>query len=350
MNFSAKAIAEFLNGEIQGDEEITINNVAKIEEASKGTLAFLSNLKYENYLYITNASIVLVNKNFTVRQAVKATLIRVDDAYKSFASLLELYQQVRFNKQGIEQPSYIDTTAKIGENVYIAAFAYISKNAKIGNNVKIYPHVFVGENVTIGDNTILNSGVKIYFDCVLGKNCIIHSGTIVGSDGFGFAPQKDVGFKKIPQIGNVIIEDNVEVGANSTIDRATIGSTIIKKNVKLDNLIQIAHNVEIGENTVIAAQTGVSGSVKLGKNCMIGGQVGFIGHIYVANNVKIGAQAAVSNNIKKEDVVYIGSPAIPYRDFFRSSAVFKKLPSMNKAIFQLEKDMKTIKKTIEETP
>ncbi len=343
MNFTAKTIAEFLKGEVYGDGDIKVNNISRIEEAKIGTLAFLANPKYNKYLYTTEASIVLINKDFELEKEIQPTLIKVTDAYKSFASLLELYQQTRFNKQGIEPNSHIDRTAKIGEDVYIADFAYISKNVKIGNNVKIYPHVFVGENVNIGDNTILNSGAKIYFDSQIGANCVIHSGAIVGSDGFGFAPQKDAAFKKIPQIGTVIIEDNVEIGANTTIDRATIGSTIIRENVKLDNLIQIAHNVEIGENTVIAAQTGIAGSTKIGKNCMFGGQSGFMGHLTIADGVKVGAQAGVTKSVRKEDTVLLGSPAFPINDFYKSAIFYKKLPSINERIVQLEKEIKELK-------
>jgi len=343
MNFTAQTIAEFLKGEVHGDRDIKVNNISKIEDAKAGTLAFLANPKYNKFLYTTEASIVLINKDFKLEKKIAPTVIRVTDAYKSFASLLELYQQTRFNIQGIEPNSHIDRTATIGEDVYIADFAYISKNVKIGNNVKIYPHVFVGENTTIGDNTVLNSGSKIYFDCEIGKSCVVHSGAIIGSDGFGFAPQENASFKKIPQIGKVIIEDNVEIGSNTTIDRATIGATIIRKNVKLDNLIQIAHNVEIGANTVIAAQSGVSGSVKIGENCMFGGQIGFVGHITIANGVKVGAQSGISKSVKKEGTVLLGSPAVPIKDFYKTEIYSRKLPSMEKRLIQLEKEIKILK-------
>lgn len=343
MKFTAKVIADFLHGEVQGNENVVVNNIAKIEEASEGTLAFLANPKYNNFLYSTKASIVLINKDFELEKKIEPTLIRVDDAYQSFASLLELYQQARFSNEGIEQPSYVDKSAKIGENAYVAAFAYISKGAKIGNNVKIYPHVFVGENVEIGENTILHSGSKIYFDCKIGKNCVIHSGTIIGSDGFGFAPQKQSAFRKIPQIGNVVIKDNVEIGSNTTIDRATIGSTVINENVKLDNLIQVAHNVAIDQNTVIAAQTGISGSTKVGKNCMIGGQVGIVGHISLADEVKLGAQSGVSKSIKQKGAIYHGSPAFPIQDYYKSQIFHRKLPQINQKIEDLEKQIEMLK-------
>ena len=346
MEFSAKTVASFLKGKIEGNENATVTTISKIEEAKSGSLAFLANPKYNNYLYTTKASIVLINKNFELEKKIKPTLIRVENSYQAFASLLELYEQNRFSHTGIEELSFIDTKAKIGKNVYVAAFAYISKNAIIGDNVKIFPHVFIGENVQIADNSTINSGAKIYFDCKIGKNCIIHSGTIIGSDGFGFAPQQNGEFKKIPQMGNVIIEDNVEIGANSTIDRATIGSTIIRKGVKLDNLIQIAHNVEIGEGTVIAAQTGISGSTKLGKNNMIGGQVGMVGHIELANNVKVAAQAGVPKSVKKEGTILWGSPAFPINKFNKSYVIFKQLPEYRNKIFELEKQINKLKKLI----
>ena len=347
MEFTAKNIASFLKGKVEGNQEATVNTISKIEEAKSGSLAFLANAKYNNYLYSTNASIVLINKDYELEKKVKPTLIRVKDSYQAFASLLELYEQNRFHQTGIEELSFIDPKAKIGENVYVAAFSYVSKNAKIADNVKIFPHVFIGENVKIEENSIINSGAKIYFDCKIGKNCIIHSGTIIGSDGFGFAPQENGEFKKIPQIGNVIIEDNVEIGSNCTIDRATIGSTIIRKGVKLDNLIQIAHNVEIGEKTVIAAQTGISGSTKLGKYCMIGGQVGMVGHIELANNVKVAAQAGVPKSVKKEGTILWGSPAFPINKFNKSYVIFKQLPEYRNKIFELEKQINELKKQMQ---
>ncbi len=349
MEFTAKAIADILKGEVVGNPSVKVHTIAKIEEAKQGALSFLANPVYENYLYTTNASIVLVNKDFKPKQNYKPTLIKVDDAYKAFATLVEVYQNIKQqNISGVEEFAFIDKTAKIGENVYIASFSYIAKNAKIGNNVKIYPHVYIGENVEIGDNTIIYPGVKIYHDCKIGKNCIFHSGVVIGSDGFGFAPQEDGTYKKIQQIGNVIIEDNVEIGANTVVDRATLGSTVIKKGVKLDNLIQIAHNVEVGENTVIAAQAGVSGSTKIGKNCMIGGQSGFVGHIKVADFTKIGAQAGVSKTIKEPNTVLMGSPAFEIHNFQRSYVAFKKLPDTMKRIQELEKQINELKQLLQD--
>ena len=344
MEFSAQSIAEFLKGKIEGVSDVSVNTISRIEEAKSGSLAFLANPKYNQYLYSTEASIVLINRDFVLEKKVKPTLIRVKNSYDAFASLLELYQQNRFNKIGIAQFVSIDEKATIGKDIYIGSFAHISKNVVLGNKVKIYPQVFIDENVHIGDNTTIYSGVKIYFDCKIGKNCIIHSGTIIGSDGFGFAPQDNGEFKKIPQIGNVIIENNVEIGSNCSIDRATIGSTIIKQGVKLDNLIQIAHNVEIGERTVIAAQTGISGSTKLGKNNMIGGQVGFAGHIEMADNVKVAAQAGVPKTIKKEGTILWGSPAFPINKFNKSYVIFKQLPEYRNKIFEMEKEIKELKK------
>ncbi len=340
MEYTAKAIADILDGEVIGNPRTKVNTIAKIQEAHEGALSFLANPMYENYLYTTKASIVLVNKDFKPKDKVKATLIKVDDAYKAFATLVEIYQNFKqTEKTGIEEFAFIDPSAQIGKQVYIGSFSYIGKNVKIGNNVKIYPQVYIGDDVLIDDNTTIYPGVKIYHQTKIGKNCIIHSGTIIGSDGFGFAPQKDGTYKKIQQIGNVIIEDNVEIGANTVIDRATLGSTVIKKGVKLDNLIQIAHNVEIGENTVMAAQSGVSGSTKLGKNCMIGGQVGFVGHIQVADYTKVGAQAGVSKNVNRKGTVLMGSPAFEIRDFQRSYVGFKHLPDLIKKINELERQI-----------
>ena len=345
MEFQAKDIATFLSGEIDGDENITVFKVSKIEEGEPGALAFLANPKYENYIYTTKASVVLVSKNFKLKSAVQATLIKVDDPYQAFASLLELYIQAKsMSKSGIEQPSFIHKNAIIEDDLYLGAFAYVSKNARIGKNVKIYPQTFVGENVTIGDNCILYSGVKIYDDCIIGNECIIHSGVVVGSDGFGFAPQDDGTYKKIPQIGNVIIEDNVEIGANTTIDCSTMGSTIIRKGVKIDNLIQIAHNCEVGENTVMAAQTGIAGSTKIGKNCKIAGQSGFAGHLVIGNDVTVAAQAGVLKSIK-DGVTVWGTPAIPIKDQIRALTVFKDLPKIQKDIIDLQRIIEKSKKT-----
>ncbi|HSM47655.1 MAG TPA: UDP-3-O-(3-hydroxymyristoyl)glucosamine N-acyltransferase, partial [Draconibacterium sp.] len=275
MDFKVKDIAKFLNGEIIGDEDIKVSNVSKIEEGKPGTLAFLANLKYENFLYTTNASVVLINKSFVPKEKVNTTLIKVDDAYQAFASLLDLYMHAKSSlKNGIEQPSFIDQTASVGNDIYFGAFAYAGKNSKIGNNSKIYPQVFIGDNVTIGTDCIIYAGAKIYDDSVIGNRCIIHSGAVIGSDGFGFAPLENGTYKKIPQIGNTVLEDDVEIGANTTVDCGTMGSTIIRKGAKIDNLVQVAHNCEIGENTVIAGQAGMAGTTKIGKNCKLAGQVG----------------------------------------------------------------------------
>ena len=338
MEFSANQIAELLQGEIIGNAEAVVNKLAKIEEGEQGALSFLANLAYEEHLYTTNASIVIVNKDFTPAKPVKdtCTLIKVDNAYECFAKLLEMYNQFKHNKTGIEDLAFIAENASIGENVYIAGFAYISENAKIGNNVKIYPHVFIGDNVTVGNNTTIFSGVKIYHDCEIGANCTFHSGTVIGSDGFGFAPNSENEYNKVAQIGNVIVEDHVEMGANCTIDRATMGSTVIKKGVKLDNLVHLAHNVVIDENGVMAAQSGVAGSTKIGKNIMVGGQVGITGHILVGDNVKIAAQSGISKNVK-ENAVLQGSPAMDLKEFYKAYAGFKNLPDILKRLNELER-------------
>ena len=337
MHFSADQIAIIIGARIEGSPDAKVASFGKIEEAEVGQLSFLANPKYEEYLYSTKASIVIINENFEIKQPVTATLLRVDDAYLSFANLLSKYQEMQTQQlTGIQQPSFIAETAVLGENVFIAAFCYISKNVQLGNNVKLFPGVFVGENVKLSDNTILHAGVKIYKDCIVGKNVIIHSGTVIGSDGFGFAPAADGSFKKIPQIGNVVLEDYVEIGANTTIDRATMGSTIIKAGAKLDNLIQVGHNAEIGNNTVIAAQTGVSGSTKIGNNVMIGGQAGIVGHITIADGSKINAQSGVSKSLKNPNSVVTGSPAYEYTAALRSQAISRKLPEMEKRISELE--------------
>ncbi|RXQ93047.1 UDP-3-O-(3-hydroxymyristoyl)glucosamine N-acyltransferase [Ancylomarina salipaludis] len=344
MNFTANDIAEFLNGEVDGDGSVSVNNVSRIEEGREGTLSFLSNPKYIHYIYETKSSIVLVNKDFVADKEIAATLIRVEDAYQALAQLLEMYEQSKPQRVGIEQPSFVSKTAQVGEQVYIGAFAYVGSNVKIGKNVKLYPHVYVGDNVVIGDNTVLNSGVKVYENCIIGKECIFHSGVVIGGDGFGFAPSSANDYKKVPQIGNVVIEDHVEIGANTCVDRATMGSTIIRKGVKLDNLIQVAHNVEIDEHTVIAAQTGIAGSSKVGKNCMIGGQVGLSGHLSIANEVKIAAQSGIGRNIKQEGVVLQGSPAFEFGPYQKSYVLFKNLPKMREQIIALEKELKELKK------
>ncbi len=340
MEFSAKQIAQIIDGIVEGDENILVSNLSKIEEGTIGTLSFLANPAYTNYIYSTNASIVIVNKSFVLENPVKSscTLIRVENAYESFAKLLELYNQINTEKEGVEQPSFVSSNAKIGENCYVGAFAYIGQNVSIGNHVKIYPHVYIGDNCKIGNNTTLFSGVKIYHDCVIGMNCTIHASTVVGSDGFGFAPNNEGHvFTKVPQIGNVIIEDDVEIGSNSSIDRATLGSTILRKGVKLDNLVQIAHNVEIGENTVIAGLSGIAGSTKVGKNCMIGAQVGVAGHLRIANGVKIAGQSGIGSSIDKEGEILQGSPAFNIGEFKRSYVLFRGLPKLSDKVSDLTK-------------
>jgi len=338
MQFSAAQIAALINGKLEGNPEVLVNNFGKIEEAQAGQLAFLANPKYEEYLYSTRASIIIVNDTQVLKEKISATLILVPDAYLAFASLLAKYQEM-MNQQltGIQEPVYISKTASLGENVYIGAFAYVGNNVKIGENVKIYPQSYIGDDVSIGDHSVIYPGVKIYHRCVIGEYVTIHAGSVIGADGFGFAPQSDGSFKKIPQMGNVVIEDYVEVGSNATIDRATIGSTIIGKGVKLDNLIQIAHNVEIGSNTVIAAQSGVSGSTKLGKNVMVGGQVGIVGHIQIADGSKINAQSGVTKSMKTPNSAVTGSPAFDYTSALRAQAAARKLPEFEKRIIELEK-------------
>ena len=336
MKFTAAQIAVILEGEVEGNPEIEVSKLSKIEEGEPESLSFLANPKYTQFIYTTKASIVIVNKIFKAEKEINSTLIRVEDAYKSFSKLLEYYNQVKMNKTGVESPVFISKSAIYGENIYIGAFAYLGENIKIGNNTKIYPNVYIGDNVTIGDNVILFPGAKIYSDTVIGDNCVIHSSAILGADGFGFAPNEQGEFIKVPQTGNVIIEDNVDVGAATSIDRATLGSTIIRKGVKLDNHIQIAHNVEIGQNTVIAAQTGIAGSTKIGKNCMIGGQVGIVGHITIGNNVKIQAQSGIGRNVKDNETLQ-GSPALPYSDYNKSYVHFKNLPKTMNRINILEK-------------
>ncbi|MBN1821602.1 MAG: UDP-3-O-(3-hydroxymyristoyl)glucosamine N-acyltransferase [Prolixibacteraceae bacterium] len=344
MEFSASDIAALLKGEIDGDKNVKVSNVSKIEEGEKGTLAFLANPKYENFIYESKASIILVNKSFVPRKKINATLIKVEDAYKAFARLLEYYVQAKnLIKTGIEQPSYIDQTAIVGENIYLGAFAYIGKNVKIGNNVKIYPQVYIGDNVVIGDESIFYSGCKIYSDTKIGNRCIIHSGAVIGSDGFGFAPQDDGSYKKIEQIGNVILEDDVDIGANTTIDCGTMGSTIIRKGVKLDNLIQIAHNCEIGDNTVMAGLVGLAGSTKVGKNCKFAGQVGLAGHLIIGDNVQIGAQSGVSKSVAGDQIV-LGSPAIPVKDALKMYTILRNLPKLRDEVIQLQKEIKELKK------
>jgi len=342
MEFSAQQIAGLLHGEVEGDENSIVNNLSKIEEGLPRTLSFLANPAYTNFIYTTDASIVIVNKTLVLDKPVKAscTLIRVENAYESFAKLLELYTQIKGNKVGIEQPSFISPSAVLGNDCYVGAFAYIGQNVKIGNNVKIYPQVFIGDLAEIGDNTTLFAGVKIYHECKLGSNCTVHAGTVIGSDGFGFAPNNEgQAFTKVPQIGNVVIEDNVEIGSNVSIDRATLGSTRIRSGVKLDNLVQIAHNADIGENTVIAGLSGVAGSTKVGKNCMIGAQVGIAGHLKIANGVKIAGQSGIGSSIEKEGEIVQGSPAFGIGEFKRSYVLFRSLPKLNDKISELQKKL-----------
>jgi UDP-3-O-[3-hydroxymyristoyl] glucosamine N-acyltransferase len=342
MTFSAAQIALLINGKVEGDANTAVASFGKIEEAQNGQLAFLANPKYEEYLYSTSASVIIINDTQELKQPVTATLIRVPDAYSAFATLLAKYQELAQQQlSGVQQPVYIASTASYGENVFIAAFSYLGEKVSIGNNSKIYPHTFLGNNVTIGSNTVIHAGVKIYHDCVIGNNVTIHAGTVIGSDGFGFAPQPDGSFKKVPQIGNVVVEDNVEIGANATIDRATIGSTIIKSGAKLDNLIQIAHNVEIGHSTVVAAQAGISGSTKIGNGVMIGGQAGIVGHIQIGDGAKINAQSGVSKSLEPGKAV-TGSPAYDYTAALRSQAVTRKLPDLEKRIKELESLVKQL--------
>lgn len=336
MVFTAGQIAGILEGEVQGNPEIAVHKLAKIEEGETGSLTFLSNPKYTSYIYKTKASITIVNKDFVPEQSLSTTLIKVEDAYKSFSKLLEYYNQVKNNKEGIETPVFKAESAKYGEGLYLGAFSYLGNNVVIGDNVKIYPNVYIGDNVTIGNDVIVFAGAKIYSESRIGNNCTVHSGAVIGADGFGFTPNKDGEFSKVPQTGNVVLEDNVDVGAGTTIDRATLGSTILRKGVKLDNQIQIAHNVEIGEHTVIAAQAGIAGSTKIGKHCMIGGQVGIVGHIVIGDNVKIQAQSGIGRNVKDNEVLQ-GSPALNYGDYNKSYVYFKNLPKIINRIDDLEK-------------
>jgi len=345
MQFTAHELSLLLNGTVEGDPSVPVNQLAKIEEAQSGSLSFLANPKYEQYLYTTGASVVIINNDQVLAAPSKATLIRVENAYTAFSQLLEIYNTLKLNKTGIEQPSFIHPSAQIGENVYVGAFAYLGPNVKIGNNCKIYPHCYIADDVIIADNVTLFPGVIVYFDCVIGNNVIIHSGTVIGADGFGFAPAADGTYTKISQIGNVIIEDDVEIGSNTTVDRATLGSTIIRKGVKLDNLIQVAHNVEIGANTVVAAQTGISGSTKIGENCIVGGQVGIVGHITVAKGTQIQAQSGVSRSLIEEGKRWMGSPATGYTDHMRSQIVIQRLPALEKRINELEKIIAELQKS-----
>ena len=344
MKFSAKQIAEFIQGTIVGDENATVHTFAKIEEGIPGAISFLSNPKYTSYIYDTQSSIVLVNKDFEPEREVKATLIKVDNAYESLAKLMTLYEQSHPKRTGIDPLAYVAPTAKIGENVYLAPFACVGDNAEVGDNTELHPHATVGRNAKVGKNCILYTNSNVYHDCIVGDNCILHSGSVIGADGFGFAPTPN-GYDKIPQIGIAILEDDVEIGANTCVDRATMGATIIRKGVKLDNLIQVAHNVEIGSNTVIASQTGIAGSTKVGEWCMFGGQVGIAGHIKIGDKVNLGAQSGVPGSIKSGQSL-IGTPPIEMKNFFKSSAVFKKLPEMYMELNNLKKELEELKKQL----
>lgn len=344
MNFSASQIASLISGRIEGDPEAAVSSFGKIEEAVSGQLSFLANPKYEEYLYTTGASVVIINESQLLAQPVSATLIRVNDAYSAFATLLETYQRLTAESlKGIEAASFIHETARIGADVYVGAFAYISRHAVLGDRCKVYPGAYVGDRAVIGADTVLHPGVRVYNDCQVGNRVVIHANTVIGSDGFGFAPQPDGTLKKIPQIGNVIIEDEVEIGANTTIDRATMGSTRIRRGAKLDNLLQIAHNVDVGENTVIAAQTGISGSTKIGRNVMIGGQAGLVGHITIADGSRINAQSGVSKSIRKPGTAVTGSPAYDYTAALRSQAVARTLPELEQRVRELEELIRTLK-------
>jgi UDP-3-O-[3-hydroxymyristoyl] glucosamine N-acyltransferase len=337
MNFTAAIIAEFLKGSVDGNPEATVNDISKIEEGSPGTLSFLANPKYEKYIYDTQSSIVIVNTDFQPQKEISATLVRVKNAYESFAALLRLYEQSKPKKSGISKMASISKTASLGKELYVGDFTVISENVSLGDGVQLYPQVYVGDNVKIGEGTILHPGVKVYEGCEIGSHCVIHAGAVLGADGFGFAPNQDNNYEKVPQVGKVILEDHVEIGANTTVDRATMGATILRKGVKLDNLVMIAHNVEVDENTVIAAQTGISGSTKVGKNCMFGGQVGLIGHINIASGVKIAAQSGITKDIKEEGIVIQGSPAFEFGPYQRSYLLFRNLPKIREQINELER-------------
>ncbi|MCP4314258.1 MAG: UDP-3-O-(3-hydroxymyristoyl)glucosamine N-acyltransferase [Bacteroidetes bacterium] len=337
MNFTATIIAEFLKGRVEGDPQASVSDVSKIEQGRPGTLSFLANPKYEKYIYETESTIVIVNEDFKPQKDVVATLVRVKNAYESFAELLRLYEQSKPKKSGISEQASIAKSAKLGKDLYVGEFTVVHENVMIGNDVRIYPQVYIGDNVTIGEGTLIHPGVRIYEGTEIGAHCVIHSGAVIGGDGFGFAPNQENNYQKVPQVGKVIIEDHVEIGANTTIDRATMGATIIRKGVKLDNLIMIAHNVEVGENTVMAAQSGVSGSTKIGKNCMFGGQVGLIGHLTIADGVKIAAQSGIPKSIKQENAVVQGSPSFNYSHYQRCYVVFKNLPNLMNQVIDLER-------------
>lgn len=343
MNFTAAVIAEFLKGEVEGNPETSVNDISKIEEGKPGTLSFLANPKYEKFIYETTSSIVIVNADFKPQKEIGATLIRVNNAYESFAALLRLYEQSKPRKSGTSKMASISETALLGKDLYVGEFTVISENASIGDGVQLYPQVYIGDNVKIGEGSVLHPGVKVYEGCEIGSHCVIHAGAIIGGDGFGFAPNQDNNYEKVPQVGKVIIEDHVEIGANTTVDRATMGATVLRKGVKLDNLVMIAHNVEVGENTVIAAQSGISGSTKVGENCMFGGQVGLIGHINIASGVKIAAQSGITKDIKHEGIVVQGSPAFEFGPYQRSYLLFRNLPKLREQINELERTVEELK-------
>lgn len=340
MEFTAGMIADYLKGTVDGDPGVMVNTIARIEEGFEGALSFLANPKYEQYIYTTGSSIVLVNNDFVPSSPVKATMVKVVDSYKAFASLLALYEQSKPVKKGIHPTAVVEDSARIGKDAYLGPYVYIGENVTIGDNCRIFSHASIGDNSTIGNGSKIFYGVKVYHECIVGNNCTIHAGSVIGADGFGFAPQSETEFMKIPQIGNVILEDNVEIGANTCIDRATIGSTIVRKGVKLDNLIQVGHNVEIGENTVMAAQTGIAGSTHIGRNCMFAGQVGITGHIKVADGTKVGAQSGIAGAVKKPDSTLLGSPAMDAHGFMKAWVVFRKLPEIRVAIDKFEKFLK----------
>jgi len=344
MKFTAQQLAEVLNGTIEGNPQASVSKLSKIEEGDADSLTFLANPAYTQYIYSSKAAIAVVNNDFVAEHPLSLTLIRVDNAYSAFSTLLEMYNQIKLNKTGVSEKAFISQTATIGKNVYIGALAFIGENAVIGNNVKIYPLCYIGDNVKVDDNTTLFASVSVYSDCAIGKNCTLHSGVVLGGDGFGFTQQEDLSHKKVAQIGNVVIEDDVEIGANTSIDRATLGSTIIHKGCKLDNLIMIAHNVEIGENTVIVSQVGIAGSTKIGKNCVIGGQVGIVGHITIADNVKIQAQSGIPASITQDGAIVQGAPAFNIKEYLRSYVHFKNLPKLASRIEELEKELEVLKK------
>lgn len=340
MEISIEQVAQLIGGRVEGNGSATVNRLEKIEEATEGSIAFLANPKYLPYIYSTGASAVIVKSDFEPEKDIKAALIKVDDPYSAFAKLLEEYQKLTAKvKTGIEQPSFQHDTSTFGENVYLGAFSYLGENVKVGNNTKVYPNVYLGDNVEVGENTILHPGIKIYANCKVGSNCVLHSGVVVGSDGFGFAPQADGTYKSIPQTGNVVIEDHVDIGANTTIDCATMGSTVIRSGVKIDNLVQIAHNVEVGKNTAIASQAGLSGSAKIGENCQIGGQAGITGHLSLANKTIIGPQAGVPKTITEEGKVWFGSPIMEHKEFLRASVILRNLPNLIARVKELEKKL-----------